>query len=99
MSSAPDRVTVTLPEEVKALFGWIKNHDGRFEGKDASIAAFLIKMGAEAFYEDGLKNVEPLDLDVANALAESVAAEIARAASGSEQQDSVAKKHQSNSHR
>lgn len=99
MSSAPDRVTVTLPEEVKALFAWMKNHEARFDGKDASIAAFLIKRGAEAFYEDGLKNAEPLEPEVATALAENVAADIARATQGEEQPVATPHKRHANSPR
>lgn len=65
---APERVTVTLPEESKDMFAWIKAFESRFEGRDAAVAAFLIKLGAEAFYQQGLDRAEPLDEAVAAAL-------------------------------
>jgi hypothetical protein len=67
----PDRVTVTLPDSVKDLFAWLKAHDPRFSGTDAAIAAFLMEKGAEAYYQQGLEAITPLDSDVFNALAES----------------------------
>ena len=63
-NTAPERVTVTLPPETKSLFAWLKNYDSRFDGKDATLGAYLIKKGIEAVYEEGLENVEPLDSDV-----------------------------------
>ena len=71
INRVPDRVTVTLPDATKDLFAWLKAHDQRFAGTDAAIAAFLMEKGAEAYYQQGLAAVTPLDADVFNALAES----------------------------
>lgn len=65
---APERVTITLPEDVKDIFAWIKNYDPQFEGRDASIGAFLLKLGVEIYYQRGLENIEPLDATFSNAL-------------------------------
>lgn len=65
---APERVTVTLPEEVKDMFAWMKAFDPQFEGRDASIAAFLIKLGVEAYYQRGLENAEPLEQEIIEAM-------------------------------
>jgi len=67
---SPDRVTVTIPEDVKDLFAWMKNYEPQFEARDATIAAYLLKLGAEAYYQKGLENIEPLDAGVVKALAE-----------------------------
>jgi hypothetical protein len=69
MHTAPERVTITLPAEIKDLFAWLKNYDPRFEGRDASIAAFLLKKGVEAHYAEDMQNAEPLDAEVEAALA------------------------------
>lgn len=65
---APERVTITLPEDVKDIFAWIKNYDPQFEGRDASIGAFLLKLGVETYYQRGLENIEPLDAAFSDAL-------------------------------
>ncbi|GEM_PF-5272186 len=68
IKSAPERVTVTIPEDVRDLFVWIKNYDLQFEGRDASIGAYLLKLGAEAYYQKGLEKIEPLDPIMTEAL-------------------------------
>ncbi len=68
---APERVTITLPEDVKDIFAWIKNYDPQFEGRDASIGAFLLKLGVETYYQRGLENIEPLDPAISYALSSS----------------------------
>jgi hypothetical protein len=62
--------SITLPEAVKDLFAWLKAHDQRFAGTDAAIAAFLMERGAEAYYQQGLEVITPLDANVHSALAE-----------------------------
>jgi len=69
INRVPDRVTVTLPDSTKDLFAWLKAHDQRFAGTDAAIAAFLMEKGAEAYYQQGLEAVTPLDTEVFDALA------------------------------
>lgn len=76
---APERVTVTLPDESKDMFAWIKAFEPQFEGRDAAVAAFLIKLGAEAFYQKGLERIEPLDATVTAALEESTLAGLSEA--------------------
>ena len=77
--SAPERVTVTLPDESKDMFAWIKAFEPQFEGRDAAVAAFLIKLGAEAFYQKGLERIEPLDAAVTAALEENSLAGLSEA--------------------
>lgn len=72
IEQAPERVTVTLPAEVRPLFLWLKKYDPQFDGKDAQIAAFLIRKGAEAYYQNGLENVEPLESEVFDSLNEKI---------------------------
>lgn len=78
---APERVTVTLPDESKDMFAWIKAFEPQFEGRDAAVAAFLIKLGAEAFYQKGLERIEPLDADVTAALEKASMAGLSEAVS------------------
>ena len=66
--TTPERVTVTIPDEIKDMFTWLKKYDPAFEGKDASIGAFLLKLGAEAYYKQGLENIEPLESEFTAAL-------------------------------
>lgn len=66
----PERANVTIPDEVADLFSWLVRYDGRFKGSPASVAAFLIKAGAEAVYREGLAHAEPLPEQVAAALTE-----------------------------
>ena len=36
---APERVTITIPEEVRDIFSWIKKYESQFDGRDASIGS------------------------------------------------------------
>ncbi len=65
--NSPERVTVTIPEDVKDLFVWMKKYEPSFEGKDATIGAFLLKLGAEAYYKQGLENIVPLESEIVEA--------------------------------
>lgn len=65
---APERVTITIPDEVRDIFSWIKKYESQFDGRDASIGAFLLKLGAEVYYLKGLEKIEPLSDEITNAL-------------------------------
>lgn len=90
INRAPDRVTVTLPDAAKDLFAWLKAHDQRFAGTDAAIAAFLLERGAEAYYQQGLGEITPLDANVFNALAESGITSLAQVAMDEESNSELA---------
>jgi hypothetical protein len=53
------RANVTIPEEARAIFHWLTRYDQRFEGSPAAVAAHLIRVGAQALYEQGLSQAEP----------------------------------------
>ncbi|MGK5081862.1 hypothetical protein WDW37_01055 [Bdellovibrionota bacterium FG-1] len=63
------RVNVMVPEEVRDLFSWLVKYDPKYGGVEAAVAADLLRAGAMALYGERLKQAEPLDKDVHDALA------------------------------
>lgn len=63
-----NRTTVTVPEDVRDLFNWVLRNEPGFEGSPAKVAAYYLRKGLFAAYEESLKQATPLEPEVEEAL-------------------------------
>lgn len=66
------RVNVTIPENARSMFNWLRNYDPTMTS-DVKVAAYLMKLGAEYLMYSSLEKVEPLEDDIYKALVKRLA--------------------------
>jgi len=60
----------SAPEPARDIFNWMLKYDNTLAGNHKAILDLMISKGAQALYEEGLKNIDPLPEEISKAMAE-----------------------------